>query len=152
MSVVVRKGDVLAVDSHANSSGRQHDNSESLAFPYPKLWAAEHPRLQVPALFAAVGPLQAVARLQQWVETGMKAADMPSNSGAQLLVLTKEKGLQRYKNSATPYLHGSYNYAIGEGAPFAYGALFMKATAEEAVAAAIDGSPFCNGSVISLSL
>lgn len=75
-----------------------------------------------------------------------------SSSGGTLLVLTKEKGLLRYKDLPIPYLHGANNYAIGEGAPFAYGAMFMGATAEEAVAAAIDGSPHCNGHVVSLSL
>ena len=76
----------------------------------------------------------------------------PARSGGTLLVLTKEKGLQRYKNTAIPYLHGAADYAIGEGAPFAYGALFMGATAEEAVAAAIHHSPDCNGSVTSFTL
>lgn len=82
----------------------------------------------------------------------MKSNDYPTNFGATLIVLTKEKGLQRYKNSAIPYLHGAADYAIGEGAPFAYGALFMGATAEEAVAAAIYCSPDCNGSVTSFTL
>lgn len=82
----------------------------------------------------------------------MQSETFPKNSGAQLLVLTKDKGLQRYKNASIPYLHGSNNYAIGEGAPFAYGALFMGATAEQAVAAAIDGSPHCNGTAITFSL
>lgn len=78
--------------------------------------------------------------------------DFPSNTGGTLLLLTKDKGLLRYKDLPIPYLHGANNYAIGEGAPFAYGAMFMGATAEEAVAAAIDGSPHCNGHVVSLSL
>lgn len=69
----------------------------------------------------------------------------PSQTGAQLVSLTKEKGLQRYKNSSTPYLHGKNTLAIGEGAPYAYGALFMGASAEQAVAAAIHHCVHCNG-------
>lgn len=82
----------------------------------------------------------------------MNITDFPINTGGTLLLLTKEKGLLRYKDLPIPYLHGANNYAIGEGAPFAYGAMFMGATAEEAVAAAIDGSPYCNGHVVSLNL
>ena len=66
--------------------------------------------------------------------------------------MSKEKGVVRYRDTAIPYLHGLNKLAIGEGAPFAYGALFMGATAEQAVLAAIDGSPHCNGQVVSLSL
>lgn len=82
----------------------------------------------------------------------MQSKSFPIGTGAQLLVVSKEKGVVRYRDTAIPYLHGSNKFAIGEGAPFAYGALFMGATAEQAVLAAIDGSPHCNGQVISLKL
>lgn len=75
----------------------------------------------------------------------MEASQFPGQTQAQLLVLTKEKGLQRYKNSSTPYLHGKNSFAIGEGAPYAYGAMFMGASAEQAVAAAIHHCIHCNG-------
>lgn len=139
MSVIVHRNGTLAADSHVNSG--------ELAFPFPKLW-----QLTNGWVAGAVGPLQAVAQLQQWSMNGMNTTDFPINTGGTLLLLTKEKGLLRYKDVPIPYLHGANNYAIGEGAPFAYGAMFMGATAEEAVAAAIDGSPHCNGHVVSLSL
>lgn len=84
----------------------------------------------------------------------MLPAQFPQVVGTnfQLLLLSKEKGVVRYRDSSIPYLHGNQKLAIGEGAPFAYGALFMGATAEQAVAAAIEFSPHCNGSPISLSL
>lgn len=84
----------------------------------------------------------------------METASFPAivGSGTQLLLVSKEKGVVRYRDSSIPYLHGLNKLAIGEGAPFAYGALFMGATAEQAVLAAIDGSPHCNGQVISLKL
>lgn len=128
----------LASDSFSNNG--------DTASPYPKLWVAGE------ALYGAVGPLQGVAQLQQWVEQGMKPGQFPSQTGAQLLVLTKEKGLRRYKNSPTPYLHGKNILAIGEGAPYAYGAMFMGASAEQAVAAAIHHCIHCNGEPVTLSL
>ena len=141
MSVIVWDGTTLAADSHANNG--------DLAFPYPKLWALPDNRLA-----GAVGPLQAVTQMQQWTLDGLPPTKFPLNTGspAQLLLVSKEKGVVRYRDSSIPYLHGSNKLAIGEGAPFAYGALFMGATAEQAVLAAIDGSPHCNGQVISLKL
>ncbi len=139
MSVIVHRNGTLAADSHVNSG--------ELAFPFSKLW-------QVPTtgvLCGAVGPLSSIVQLQEWT-LGSSHTPYPLNTGGTLLLLTKEKGLLRYKDLPIPYLHGANNYAIGEGAPFAYGAMFMGATAEEAVAAAIDGSPYCNGHVVSLSL
>lgn len=149
MSVIVHRNNTLAADSHANSG--------ELAFPYTKLWeliptSSTDIIIQNRTLCGAVGPLQSVAALQQWTLQGCESKNFPTNSGGTLLLLTKEKGLLRYKDVPIPYLHGANNYAIGEGAPFAYGAMFMGATAEEAVAAAIDGSPHCNGHVVSLSL
>lgn len=66
-------------------------------------------------------------------------------TGAQLVVISKEKGLIRYNGNPITLLHGHNKIAIGEGAPFAYGALYMGATAEQAVAAAIHYSVHCNG-------
>ena len=68
------------------------------------------------------------------------------------MLSSKEKGLVRYNGSCIPLVHGLNKIAIGEGAPFAYGALHMGATAEQAVAAAILYSPYCNGVPEVLSL
>lgn len=102
-------------------------------------------------LAGAVGPLPALAQFRKWTDAGCVTPFVPVTD-AQLVIVTPDKGLIRYKDSATPYLHGHNTYAMGEGAPFAYGALFMGATAEQAVAAAIHNSPHCNGHVVSLSL
>lgn len=142
MSVIVynphHNANLLASDSFSNNG--------DIASPYPKLWST------ATTIYGVVGPLQGVAQLQQWVADGMKPGQFPSQTGAQLLVLDKQKGLRRYKNSATPYLHGKNILAIGEGAPYAYGAMFMGATAEQAVAAAIRYCIHCNGDVQTLSL
>jgi len=150
MSVIVYRNGTLAADSHVNIGSEPSYSQESITYPYNKLWALSQAGQTV--LAGAVGPLQAVAQLQQWTLEGCDTKSFPINTGGTLLLLTKEKGLLRYKDVPIPYLHGANNYAIGEGAPFAYGAMFMGATAEEAVAAAIDGSPYCNGHVVSLSL
>jgi hypothetical protein len=150
MSVIVHKNGTLATDTHANNG--------DIAFPYPKIWElipASNTAItnQSRTLAGAIGPLQAVAQFHKWTTTDeMDMSLYPQGTGGTLLLLTKEKGLLRYKDTNIPYLHGANNYAIGEGAPFAYGAMFMGATAEQAVAAAIDGSPHCNGHVVSLSL
>lgn len=142
MSVIVCSDGVMSADSSINSG--------DLCLPFPKIWALPTNS----AIAGAVGPLQQVALLQQWTQGDMKPENFPvlPNSGTQLLILSKQKGVVRYRGTSTPYLHGHQKLAIGEGAPFAYGALYMGATAEQAVAAAIEYSPHCNGSPISLSL
>lgn len=90
----------------------------------------------------------------------MSTASFPILSTAQLLICSKEKGLVRYNGTPVPLLHGLNRFAAGEGAPYAYGAMFAldklgyngDDVAEIAVAAAIDGSVHCNGQVVSLKL
>jgi hypothetical protein len=133
MSVLVYDGTSLAADSMAN-------NGHTL-FPYSKLW-------QTGATFwGTTGYLQEMAQLRQWVEQGLVPEQYPLSqaSQSQLVQVSKEKGAVRYKGSALPLLHGRNKFAIGEGAPYAYGALFMGATAEQAVAAAIYYSVHCGG-------
>lgn len=140
MSVLVYDGKSLAADSHANTA--------DLAFPFPKIWSLPGTGANKPCtIYGAVGPLPAVAALRQWVEQGMEPGKFPTQAGtdSHLVLLSKDKGLIRYKGNAIPYLHGHNKIAIGEGAPFAYGAMFAGATAEQAVAAAIHYSPHCNG-------
>lgn len=139
MSVLVWDGTTLAADSHANNG--------NLAFPLPKLWQLPDQRLA-----GAVGPLRSLTLLREWSQDGMNSPFPLSSDGAQLLVVSKEKGVERYSGRPTPHLHGLNKLAIGEGAPWAYGALYMGATAEQAVAAAIEGCVHCNGQAVSLSL
>lgn len=135
MSVLVFDGISLAADSFANNG--------TTAFPYEKIWKA-HGRL-----FGVIGPLNEASALRQWADTNLDPCEYPHlllvNSKAQLIAVSKEKGLLRYKNSANPYLHGLSKLAIGEGADIAYGAMEHGATAEQAVAAAIKYSIHCNG-------
>ena len=143
MSVIVCSDGVMSADSSINSG--------DLCLPFPKIWKATFQGAEL--LCGAVGPLPQVALLQQWTLDGLVPKQWPIQATlAQLLVLSPDKGVVRYRDSSIPYLHGHQKLAIGEGAPFAYGALFMGATAEQAVAAAIEFSPHCNGSPISLSL
>lgn len=139
MSVLVWDGTTLASDSHANNG--------NLAFPIEKLWLVSDGRIA-----GAVGPLRGVATLREWSQAGMNSPFPLSSDGAQLLVVSKEKGVERYSGRSTPHLHGLNKLAIGEGAPWAYGALYMGATAEQAVAAAIEGCVHCNGQAVSMVL
>ena len=157
MSVIVFDGQgTIAADSLAN--GPTH------SFPYPKVVRLEAsiPSLtdqtlpQHTILAGVVGPLQASTQLLNWLTQGLAPSTFPykwvAGTNAQLITVTKEEGLKRYNGQPIPHLHGLNKFAIGEGAPFAYGALYMGATAEQAVAAAIHYSPDCNGEVVSLSL
>lgn len=145
MSVLVFDGMSLATDSFANNGDQ--------AFPYQKLWrTTAYPittTSQAMALCCVVGPLSLASALRHWCNTGLSPSEFPSNvqpsSGAQLVVVSKEKGLLRYNGSPIPHLHGLNKIAIGEGAPFAYGAMDYGATAEQAVATAIKYSVHCNG-------
>lgn len=147
MSILVFDGLTLAADSQANA--------DHCSFPFPKIMRVED------KLVGAIGPLQSVSRLFDWASNaflsepreGLSPNKFPTDvKGAQLLVVSKDKGVIRYNGSPTPLLHGMNKIAIGEGAPFAYGALHMGATAEQAVAAAIQFSPHCSGQPMSLAL
>ena len=140
MSVMVFDGTSLATDSFANNG--------DLAFPYPKMWCpngAAQPCL----IYGVLGTLNAASALRQWCDTGLEPSQFPASlvagTGAQLVIVSREKGLLRYNNSPIPHLHGLSKLAIGEGAPFAYGAMDHGATAEQAVATAIKYSIHCNG-------
>lgn len=151
---------VLVFDGNSLSSDSQASNGQTL-FPYPKIWTVDHrslPKLGSAhtILAGAIGPLTAASKLREWVEGQMDPTKFPLsyvvNTDAQLVIVTKEHGLKRYTQSATPHLHGFNKIAIGEGAPFAYGALHWNHTAEEAVLSAIAYSPHCNGEAVTLSL
>lgn len=142
MSVLVYDGRTLCTDSLANNGDQ--------AFPFEKLWYREG------ALLGSIGPLQAVGALRQWADQGFNPTHFPTSrvngTAAQLVVLTKEKGLVRYNKSPVPLLHGYEKLAIGEGAPWATAALEMGASAEEAVRIAIKYCVHCNGEPVVLSL
>lgn len=141
MSVVVFDGTSLAADSMANGS--------MSSVPFPKLTKLSQTGGST-MVAGVIGPTLAATQLLRWAEAGLVPEQFPSKevfgSGAQLLVVSKEKGVEKYSETAIPTLHGLNKFAIGEGAPFAYGAMFAGADAVKAVEAAIHYSPHCNGS------
>lgn len=146
MSVLVYDGKSIGTDSLANNG--------EVSFPFGKLWYMASTNGN--SLLGAIGPLQAVGALRQWSDQGFRPTQFPTamvnGTPAQLVVLTKEKGLVRYNKSPVPLLHGYEKLAIGEGAPWATAALEMGASAEEAVRIAIKYCVHCNGEPVVLSL
>jgi len=140
MSVLVWDGHRIAVDSMANTGTH--------SFPLEKVWRLPATTKQPAMLAGVVGQVQVCADLREWADNGRQIDKFPESAShnlAQLVLVSKEKGLIRYYGSCIPILHGLNKVAIGEGAPVAYGALYMGATAEQAVAAAIQYNPSCNG-------
>lgn len=156
MSVIVWDGSTLAADSQINGSGVSHDFNKIVEIPANV--ASGKPR----TLAGAVGPMEVVGPILHWVIEGQQGNIPGMWGGGQLILITKEKGLVRYSpHSAKPLLHGFNKIAIGEGAPFAYGAMsaldYLGATEDYdpayiAVKAAIEHSPHCNGEPITLKL
>lgn len=156
MSVVVFDGNTLAADSQINNGQVFH--------PFPKIIEvpANIARGQPRTLAAAVGHINTVGIMLQWVVDGQRGGAPPEAfGGAQLVVVTKEKGLIRFAGNRTPLLHGFNKLAIGEGAPFAYGAMSaieqldatpINSMAWMGVEAAIEHSPHCNGEPITFTL
>lgn len=140
MSVIVFDKHKLACDSFMNNG--------VVNSPMQKIWRSTK------LLCGSIGLVQEIGLLKQWQEQGLKPDKYPLTPGSksQLVIVSPELGCVRYNGSPVPVLHGFNKFAIGEGAPFAYGALYMGATAEQAVAAAIYYSPHCNGEPVSLSL
>lgn len=133
MSVLVWDGVTLAADRAAN------DGQTKMSVV--KLWCASD------KLIGGVGNMHTVHRLRDWIIDGRNLEDFPSDSnslGTHVVVVTKDKGLVRYLPD-NPYgiEHGFNAIALGTGRDFAYGALAMGATAEQAVEIANKYSTTC---------
>jgi ATP-dependent protease HslVU (ClpYQ) peptidase subunit len=141
MSVVVWDGTTLAADSYGN-------NGET-CFPVTKLWKDDADNL-----YGAVGGVQAINLLQEWSKYQGRS-NYPEEARlnkATLLVIKKDKYVIRYYGSPVPIQSPLKSVlAIGEGSQYAYGALDMGATAEQAVAVAIKRSVHCNGEPVSIT-
>ncbi len=157
MSVLVFDGETLAADSHIQNGQLTHRFDKIIEVPANA--AMNTPRV----LAGGVGSLDQLGPALQWVIDGQRKDKVLTFwGGAQLVVITKDKGLVRFvRDTRTPFLHGFNKLAIGEGAPFAYGAMTAMETlgttggytpAWVAVEAAIEHSPQCNGEPITLKL
>lgn len=133
MSILVWDGKLLASDSHANDG--------VTSFPLEKIW-----RTDKNELIGGVGGVNDVNYMREWWLAGARVSEFPKvTSQNEFIVISKDRGVIRYKDRPLALLHGHTKCAFGTGRQFAYGALFAGASAEFAVRAAIKYDPSCGG-------
>lgn len=165
MSVIVFDGQTLAADSHINNGSTSFAMNKIIEVPANLVQGT--PR----TLVGAVGNAQYVAAALNLMAQGesinkiFSTPDLYFNGHFTLVTVTKEQGLIRYNGNAIPHLHGFNKIAIGDGAPFAYGAMgaledigyippygLVRSAAALAVNQAIKHSLHCNGEPVTLTL
>jgi hypothetical protein len=146
MSVVVWDGTTLAADSLANNG--------DTCFPVTKIWKEQYVPEGTTRLCGAVGGVQAITALRIWSSRGFIREEYPEEArlNKATLVVATPGHVNRYNGTALPIQSPLKSVlAIGEGSQYAYGALDMGATAEQAVAVAIKRSVHCNGEPVSIT-
>lgn len=140
MTVIAYRAGVLASESrvwvHSEDAGARYFDTS------PKLFR-KFAGTDKEAILATAGESDPANKFVEWYGTRRKA---PSFKGATVLVLTASGMLEYDESSTGEAVYGDY-YAIGTGCKIALGALFMGATAEEAVRAACAHDPYCGGPV-----
>lgn len=106
-------------------------------------------------ILSGAGPLQTILSMREWYKRGTIPDDLPpaqlSPKWCHFVVVTTE-GLLRYEQGPHPIDHGFNMCAFGEGKDFAYGAMAMGATAQEAVQVCNKFSNTCGLGVQTYSL
>lgn len=139
MSVIVWDGVTLASDSDMNDG--------QVKVPFEKIWREGQ------RLCGVVGPVSDCLKLRAWVKEGSIPDKYPTISPDAYLVIVYPNGeLTRFTASGIPIATFHKRLALGTGRDFAYGAMFMGASAEDAVRAAIKYSASCSGEVRTLKL
>ena len=133
MTVVVFDGTSLAVDSHS-SDGKAKT-------PATKVW------IRNGELMTGAGHLASILEMKDWYERGGNVGEYPKcQQGPRQCVFIVMDHSSAYRFESSPHpIEMTGPFAYGAGAEFAYGALHMGATAEQAVEAAIAYSPYCFG-------
>ena len=130
MSVVVWDGKSLAVDRGATDGFT--------------MWELEKAWEIGDEVVTGVGPLDVILRLVTWYRGGCGADAFPRSAQDAELIIASPVGLRRITSaSPTQINHGLNLCAFGAGRDFAYGALAMGATAEQAVKVACRFSVSC---------
>jgi hypothetical protein len=132
MTVIVWDGATLATDVAATDGAAQWETD--------KAWQLDD------VIMSGAGPLQTILQMRQWYVEGAlhnKFPDAQLGPYACHFVVVNKHGLQRWEQGPIPIEHGRTPCAFGEGRDFAYGALAMGATAEQAVEAANKHSVHC---------
>lgn len=134
MSIVVWDGKTLASDRGASDG--------------PTIWEVTKLRTFKDFALVGVGPSLEVGRLTDWYLNGSHTDKFPyTGAGAKLLVCRNKK-LFEYSNSSLPNIFDEHHkVAFGSGKDFAFGALAMGATAEQAVHIACRYSTSCGHGV-----
>jgi hypothetical protein len=143
MTVVAYRDGVMASDSGAWMGDASHGWAEKLA------------RGMGGALYGVAGRAAQCEEFLAWVRAGERGehpTPAPTDNGSSFIVLVSQRdgtvevitahGRERYRDA--PY------FAIGAGAPTAFGALHAGATAEGAIAAAIEHGSNAHGSIRSI--
>lgn len=138
MSVIVWDGKVLSADSDINDG--------QVRMPYQKIWRKGK------FLYGVVGKVSDCNKLRAWVDLLDKdRASWPAIYPESQLIECHYDGTSKRYHGTTPDPTSHVGVvALGSGRDFAYGALFMKASAPEAVGAAVTFSATCSGGVQSL--
>lgn len=133
MTIVVWDGATLAVDRGVTDGYTMWEQD--------KAWRLGN------AVLTGVGNMTLVLAMRNWYVAGRDASKFPTEQTlpdrwCEFIVATPD-GLFRYERSPIPIEHGKNKCAFGYGKDFAYGALAMGATAEQAVSIANKFSPHC---------
>ncbi len=138
MTVVVWDGETLATDCAATDGVAKWESTKAW-----EGYCADYGDV----IISGAGPLQTILRMRDWILGSNPHRVFPKQQeGPQFcyfLVVTKHQGLLRWEQGPIPIEHGYSKCAFGEGKDFAYGALAMGATAEEAVKIANEYSVHC---------
>lgn len=135
MTIIVWDGSSLAVDSGATDGFT--------------IWEQEKVWKHGDELITGFGNTNAVLALRKWYLSGADENQFPrmGDRRGELIVVTIKNGLLRYEDSPHPLEHGFNKCAFGAGKDFAYGALAMGATAEQAAIIATKYSVYCGHGV-----
>jgi|TARA_R110000744_G_scaffold173945_4_gene292690 hypothetical protein len=137
MSIVVWDGTTLATDRAATDG--------TTKWRATKAWR-HTTDAGTPLILSGVGPLQTILAMKNWMVEGADQNRFPSAQLAPLFchfLVVSPTGLIRYEQSPLPIDHHRCKCAFGEGAPFAYGAMAMGASAAKAVEIANQHSVYC---------
>lgn len=135
MTVIVWDGNHLVTDRKATDGSLKWESS--------KAWYVGNPHFGT-CIVSGVGFLHNIIMLREWFKDGADPAHYPflhKETNCQLIVVTDGQ-LLLFDNSPYP-LQKDAPCAFGHGKDFAYGALAMGATAEQAVDAANKYSQHC---------
>ncbi len=142
MTIIVYDGKTLATDKMAIDQDIKQSTN--------KAWYAQHPQLGK-VIISGAGELNKIQDMMSWYLKGAEPDKFPksqmSTPFCQFIVITKRNGyasnLLRWEQHPAPIKMGESIYAIGQGSHFAYGAMAMGASAEQAVQVANRFSIFC---------